>query len=67
MKNNYKSTQGNYIFTYSEGIFKVSNILTPEIYITQTKTDKINSEKDFQKEVMWQQASINDQSEYDSY
>tara|TARA_A100000172_G_C3030094_1_gene106298 strand:- start:593 stop:796 length:204 start_codon:yes stop_codon:yes gene_type:complete len=60
MSNQYTSTLGSYIYTYSNGVFKASTVLDPDISIFEIETNKINSVKDFEKEIMWQQTSLAD-------
>tara|TARA_A100001515_G_scaffold122225_1_gene105649 strand:+ start:3878 stop:4081 length:204 start_codon:yes stop_codon:yes gene_type:complete len=67
MNNEYQSTQGTYVFSYSKGVFKASSLYNPDVPILEVATDKIKSLKDFEKEIMWQQASLNSESEYETY
>ena len=67
MKDIYKRTHGKYTYVYSEGVFKVFTDLTPELPILQIETDKIKSEKDFEKEIMWQEISLTDIQSSDFY
>ena len=64
MNNEYQSSQGIYVFSYSKGVFKASSIYNPDENLIEVITDKIKSQKDFEKEIMWQQASLGEGSYY---
>ena len=63
----FKRTHGKYTYIYKDGVFKVFTDLTPEFPITEVKTDKIKTEKDFEKEIMWQESALTDIQSSDLY